>query len=1428
MAKYVLQASPVKAANRSSTKLNDAQVLAEIEVGAYSTKPLSISAKPNLIYQLVDPATGAVVKGQKIYSKGRNLQVEVDGTTVVELTDFFVSKTEATEPTQQEAASTTATTESPSNLQDASAFDCKYAVIHSQTTKGSASEVRSMLWQPGQSATDCLNLAWAAVPETTEVGALAAVLGISGPVSAVTAGVVTAAAVSGSGSGGTAGLAAATIKGGIYAGSVISTGNGDLTVEAFDSSGKSLGSTKVASDGTYSLTLNSSYRGAVVVKAYDINTVNKTDPQYMDEATLSATTLPTLMAVANVTDVLLTVNITVLTNIAALQAGASTGVSTVVPDASSIEAANTAVSNLYLSGIDVLTSSVIPSVNTDGSVNTSTNAYGAALSVLSWFESEQGLSSSQAAAELNTSITTNSSGSMVLGGVVKTQFIEAIYSAYTNGQITYSQAKTLLGSSAGLTSFPAVIGGTTSAALTESSEVQSTTGTLTSTDVDGTNNLFVAQTDVAGGNGYGKFSITTAGFWKYTMNTAHDEFVGGNTYTDTATVSTADGTTQVLTVTMTGANDTPVVAPSAISLVDTATADTFANVTGSLSATDAEGTTLTYGLTGGTSGSYTVNSVAYDLQKVGTYGTLYAKASSGAYVFVANPTAINALGSGSTPSESFTVSVSDGTLTGANTLVVNLTGVNDTPVVSSVGTISLVDTAAADTFANVTGTLSASDAEGATLTYGLTGATSGSYTVDSVAYDLQKVDSYGTLYVKASSGAYVFVANATATNALGSGSTPSESFTVSASDGTLTGTNILVVNLTGVNDAPTLSTFSAAIGSVSQDTLTTITFDSLKSKGDEQDVDSEVMAFVVKALSSGTLLIGTSANTATAWVAGANDTIDANHFAFWQPDSGALGTLNAFTVVAKDASLESSTPVQVVMTVTDNVAPTATLDSSGSFNNSSSVSVQSSETGVAYLVNNTDTVTNVNDFSSLDGSHWNSQAITTADTDVSLSLADLVDGTYTLYTADAAGNLSAATGQVTLDSTAPVASFASDSDTGAHSINDSINVQSTEVGTAYLVQDGHTVSSLSDILNLSNVYYNSASVSSASTDTQLSLSDLDSGTYHLYTVDATGNLSAQSSASVVIPAVTITSAFVDATVTNFDVRSDIVFTSSEAVTAVTGKYIHIINDANTTTAKNGFNTESTAHYFDILVTDSSQVTVNGNTITLNLSDDLDLSNNYHITIDDGAFIGQSSGISSTAISSVTAMDFSTVTPGTGGTTSGSYLDISAVAALSKKMDSTGVLVDSYQWFDLESSNTNSDSATKFKYIDMTKGTYALVAKDYNSEAGSSADGTDGIKTGNFYIAAENFSINDLLYIDNQQNNNNIMDNAYINSFQPTDSYNRFEFSSVAGNGSNKGYIALKVLSLSDPGNIGETSNYFDTKYYLDAALALSTNSIISA
>ncbi|MBZ9977434.1 beta strand repeat-containing protein, partial [Mesorhizobium sp. BR-1-1-10] len=104
----------------------------------------------------------------------------------------------------------------------------------------------------------------------------------------------------------------------------------------------------------------------------------------------------------------------------------------------------------------------------------------------------------------------------------------------------------------------AVITGTANGAVTEANAAQSTGGTLVATDPD-SSNAFVVQTNVAGSNGYGTFSIDATGHWTYAMGSAHNEFVGGTDYTDSITVATADGTSQVITVTIHGTNDAPVV-----------------------------------------------------------------------------------------------------------------------------------------------------------------------------------------------------------------------------------------------------------------------------------------------------------------------------------------------------------------------------------------------------------------------------------------------------------------------------------------------------------------------------------------------------------------------------------------------------------------------------------------------------------------------------------------------------------------------------------------------------------------------------------------------------------------------------------------------------------------------------------------------------
>jgi len=119
------------------------------------------------------------------------------------------------------------------------------------------------------------------------------------------------------------------------------------------------------------------------------------------------------------------------------------------------------------------------------------------------------------------------------------------------------------------------------------------------------------------------------------------------------------------------------------------------------------------------------------------------------------------------------------------------------------------------------------------------------------------------------------------------------------------------------NSPPTFTAFSNPIDTTNEDVQVEITFAELAAQGDQADSDGTVQAFVVKAVTSGILKIGADSATATAWVAGSNDTIDSSNHAYWIPDLDANGILNAFEVVAQDdQGLESTGNVTAQVDVT--------------------------------------------------------------------------------------------------------------------------------------------------------------------------------------------------------------------------------------------------------------------------------------------------------------------------------------------------------------------------------------------------------------------------------------------------------------------------------------------------------------------------------
>ena len=93
--------------------------------------------------------------------------------------------------------------------------------------------------------------------------------------------------------------------------------------------------------------------------------------------------------------------------------------------------------------------------------------------------------------------------------------------------------------------------------------IPTATGNLNSTDIDNpADSWAVIGTPTASINGYGTFTIDAAGVWFYTLdnsNAAVQALNIGGTLGDSFTVTSVDGTTQLVTITINGANDAAVI-----------------------------------------------------------------------------------------------------------------------------------------------------------------------------------------------------------------------------------------------------------------------------------------------------------------------------------------------------------------------------------------------------------------------------------------------------------------------------------------------------------------------------------------------------------------------------------------------------------------------------------------------------------------------------------------------------------------------------------------------------------------------------------------------------------------------------------------------------------------------------------------------------
>ncbi|SDP31521.1 VCBS domain-containing protein [Afipia sp. GAS231] len=235
--------------------------------------------------------------------------------------------------------------------------------------------------------------------------------------------------------------------------------------------------------------------------------------------------------------------------------------------------------------------------------------------------------------------------------------------------------------------------------------------------------------------------------------------------------------------------------------IDTVVFDSFTTTSGIFSASSANGgAALTFGISGGTAGNTVLGGVTYDVSSTGPFGTLYVDSTTGAYTFAPNSDAINALQAPTT--ETFTITVSDGTLSASQAFTININGVNDAAIISGTTTGSAVEAggvanATAHT-PTATGTLTDTDVDNPPNTF------------TAVTSPTASAGGYGTFTMTAA-GVWTYTINEAngAVQALNVGDALTDSFTVTTIDGT---PQVVTIVIHGANDAAIIS--GATTGSV--------------------------------------------------------------------------------------------------------------------------------------------------------------------------------------------------------------------------------------------------------------------------------------------------------------------------------------------------------------------------------------------------------------------------------------------------------------------------------------------------------------------------------------------------------------------------------------------------------------------------------------
>jgi VCBS repeat-containing protein len=302
-------------------------------------------------------------------------------------------------------------------------------------------------------------------------------------------------------------------------------------------------------------------------------------------------------------------------------------------------------------------------------------------------------------------------------------------------------------------------------------------------DVDSASLTVVAPGTYVGA--HGTLTLAQDGSYTYSLDNAASgvqSLAQGQSVVDSFTYSATDGiatVASVLDITISGANDGPVLAADAAQVTEDLANSVKGNVLANDSDVDA-GTVLT---------------VASPGTMAGRYGTLALQAD-GSYVYSLNADAANvqALAQGESVVEHFLYVATDGIAKVASTLDITVNGTNDGPVVAA-------DAAkvSEDSLVAASGNVLAND-----------------HDVDSASLKVVAPGTYtgahGTLTLS-QDGGYTYSLNnaAAAVQSLAEGQSVVDSFTYSATDGIADVASVLDITISGTNDAPVVVADTAQV-----------------------------------------------------------------------------------------------------------------------------------------------------------------------------------------------------------------------------------------------------------------------------------------------------------------------------------------------------------------------------------------------------------------------------------------------------------------------------------------------------------------------------------------------------------------------------------------------------------------------------------------